>query len=381
MHRSDASRFRSGRRTELRALMAAGVAVLIFAGLTLAGGLSATAANSTPKATFKVAALSVGAKDDTRWGESWYNGLVLAKKKYGIQFQFAGNVNTLDQYLAQGGAFAAAGYDLVFLAHGGSVDVGRKLAKQFPKTVFCLVDEPGLGDVAKDPPNLCRVDTEQGQSAFLAGVVAGLVTKTNSIGAVTGFAFPALTRQPEGFALGARCVNSKVKFKNTYINSFTDVAFGRAAALALMQKGADIIYSATDDATEGVYAAARTKPGTYVIPQYYDSHKSAPDVVLTTNLFDMDKVEADVIGRAVKGLPSHFYRRYTVGQGFGGIAPFYQFKTLIGPANLKTIQEITQKVKKTQIKVPLSLFSKPSLGNPGGAAKVNVRAIGCKPVR
>jgi basic membrane lipoprotein Med (substrate-binding protein (PBP1-ABC) superfamily) len=43
-----------------------------------------------------------------------------------------------------------------------------------------------------------------------------------------------------------------------------------------MRQGADVIYSVTDDATEAVYAAARTKAHTYLIPQYFDSFDAAP---------------------------------------------------------------------------------------------------------
>src|SRR5581483_7624076 len=111
-------------------------------------------------------------------------------------------------------------------------------AKQFPKTTFCQgTYQPTKAQQAAEPPNVCHFDVEQQDGAFLAGVLAGLVTKTNKVGAISGFAFPALTRQPEAFSIGARCVNSKVTFTQKYINSWDDTALAKAAATAMIGDG------------------------------------------------------------------------------------------------------------------------------------------------
>jgi basic membrane protein A len=326
----------------------------------------------------KVAVLSVGTKDDTRWGQSWFQGAQDATEAGDAEASFTGNLNSPDQYVSQASAFASRGYKIVILANGGVAEAAVELANQFPNTIFCQgTYQPSEEERSKEPPNVCHMDVEQQEPSFLAGAVAGLATKTNVVGAINAFKFPALTRQPEAFALGARCVNPDVKFVQKYINSFTDVAFAKAAAQTLMREGADVIYSVTDDATEGVYAAARTRKGTYVIPQYFDSYDAAPDVVLTTAEFDIPKAEAALLKKAAAGLPDNYFESFDISQGYGGIAPFHDNESALGPDGVAKYKEIEEKVKSGEITVPDEMEGSAPLGEQGSGSKIDPAEIGC----
>jgi basic membrane lipoprotein Med (substrate-binding protein (PBP1-ABC) superfamily) len=328
----------------------------------------------------KVAVLTVGTQDDSRWGQSLYEGADAAAKAGDADFQYTGNLNSPDQYVSQASSFASQGYPMVILANGGVAKAAAQLAKQFPDTTFCQgTYQPTPAERKAEPPNVCHFDVEQQEPSFLAGVAAGLATKTNTVGAIAAFQFPALVRQPEAFNLGARCVNPKVSFVQKYINSFTDVAFAKAATLSLMSQGADVIYSVTDDATEGVYAAARTKPGTWVIPQYYDSFTKAPDVVLTTVQFDLAKAETELLKQSAKedGLEEHFFHSYNIKDGFGSLAPFHANADALSAADKEKLAEITSMVKDGTIKVPDETEGEIPLGTVGSGAKINPQSIGC----
>jgi basic membrane protein A len=328
----------------------------------------------------QVAVLSVGAKDDTRWGQSWYEGSEQAAEAGYADPSFTGNLNSPDQYLSQATAFASRGYDTVVMANGGVPQVAVQLANQFPDTTFCqVVYQPSESERAKEPPNVCHIDVEQQEPSFLAGAVAGLVTETNVVGAINAFKFPGLTRQPEGFALGARCVNPDVKFVQKYINSFTDVAFAKAATLTLMREGADVIYSVTDDATEGVYAAARTKEGTYVIPQYFDTYDKAPDVVLTTAEFDIPKAEVALLKQAASadGLPDNYFKSLDIQQGYGGIAPFHGNADALTAEDMDKLEEIEELLRNGDITVPDERGGPTPLGEQGSGSKIDPQSIGC----
>jgi basic membrane protein A len=366
---------RRGMSASLIGLVAAASFVVAGCGDDSSGG-GTTSAGEAPT----VAVLSVGAKDDTRWGQSWYEGGQEAG--LGDKFSFTGNVNSPDQYISQGSAFASQGEQMLILANGGVAKAAADLADQFPNTTFCQgTYQPTEAQTAKEPPNVCHIDVEQQEPSFLAGVVAGLATKTNVVGAINAFKFPALTRQPEAFALGARCVNADVQFVQKYINSFTDAAFAKAATLSEMRDGADVIYSVTDDATEGVYAAARTQPGTYVIPQYFDSFDAAPDVVLTTVEFDIPAAEADLIKQASAegGLPDHFFKSYDITEGYGGLADFHDNADALSPDAMQTYEDIKSKVESGEIEVPDESEGANPIGTVGAGTQIDPESMGCSP--
>lgn len=356
-----------------------------------AGIIVATSGGGTTK-QLQVALLTPGTQNDGSWGQAWSNGAKQAARKFGVKLTIVGNLNTPDQYLAQGAAFGSKGYDLVIMANGILFDTTQKLAKQFPKTYWCMspVDFVNRqGAVAKFQSNSCVVDPEQQDGAFRAGVLAGLITKTNVVASVNGFAFPALTRQPEAFALGARCVNSKIKFEQKYINSWDDVALAKAAAQAFVGDRADVLFAATNQAVQGMYEAAKSAPRpTYIIPSYFDAHKQAPDVVLTSVLYNLQGVAFDLIKRlSKKNLPRRFFKSYTfTNLGVGRLAPFYNLGSAVPAKARAQLAAVDKAIKTGKIRVPdetrgVNGRGANAIGKEGSAAKINVRSIGCTPTR
>lgn len=367
-----------------------GVGVAALAALT--GTLVSVSVGATKQQQLQVALLSPGTENDGSWGQAWDEGAKRAASQFDVKLTIVGNLNTPDEYVAQGSAFGSKGYDLVIMANGILYDATQKLAQQFPKTYWVMspvdfVDR--VGEAAKFAPNMGVVDPEQQQGAFRAGVLAGLITKTNVVAAVDGFAFPALTRQPEAFALGARCANSKIKFEQKYINSWNDVVLAKAAAQAFIGDKADVLFAATNQAVQGMYQAAKAAPRpTYVIPSYYDAHKQAPQVIITSVLYNLQGVAYDLIKRlATKTLPPRFFRSYTFANlGVGRLAPFYNLASRVPAAAKTQLAAIDKKIVSGAIKVPdetrgVNGRGLNAIGAPNSAAKINVRSIGCRPVR
>jgi basic membrane protein A and related proteins len=354
--------------------------------LTAVAAVAAGAATSAPRVQYQVAVLFPGTSNDGSWGQAWSEGANAGAKKYKAKVTLVGNLNTPDQYLAQASAFASKGYNLVIIANGGVGNADLEAAQHFPKTKFVQApfQFPNAAAAEKrgEPTNLGHIDAEQQQGAFLAGVLAGLITKTNKVASVNGYAFPALTRQPEAFSLGARCVNSKVSFTQKYINSWDDTALAKAAAQAFISNGADVLFSATDQASQGMFQAAEAAPRpTYVIPSYFDSHSQAPKVVLTSVLYNLQGVAEDLIGLGVKGkIGSHFTKDYTYKNiGVGKLAPFYNLASAV-PASAKAeLNAVLQKVLSGKIKIPDETLGSPTIGAPNTAAKIDVKSLGCNP--
>ena len=363
----------------------AGLAVSIAVFVPAAAARDAGVQKASAK--YKVALLEVGTPNDGSWGQGWAQGVKAAAKKYGVQVDIAPNLNTPDQYVSAGASYASKGYNLILIANGSVADQTVKLARRFPNVKFvqCAYQFRNPADARKEPPNVGHCDIEQQQSAFFAGVLAGMITKTNRIASVNGFAFPAFTRQPEAFVLGARCVNSKINFEQKYINSFSDTALAKAATDAYIADGADVIFNGVDEASPGLYASAQAAPHkTYVIGAYVDNHQQAPSVILTSVLYNLPGVAADLVKRGSKGeLGTHFFYDYNVKNfpGVADLAPFYGLSKDVPAAAKKQLALVRSQVKAGKITIPDETTGAHTIGTQGSADKINVRSLGCKPVR
>jgi basic membrane protein A len=337
---------------------------------------------------YRAAVLFPGTENDGSWANSWCDGAKEFAAESGAEIVCVGGLNEPDQYLQQASAFASEGYDMIVLAHGATGDVAVQLAGQFPDVQFCQSPlHPDQATLDAEPTNVCHLEFEQHHGNFVAGALAGLMTQTGTIGAVNGFAFPALTRQPEGFDLGARCVNPDVKFIQTYINSWEDQALAKAAADALIAQGADILVGATDQAVQGMYESAREAGGgVWIIPEYFDSNDQAPDVILTSVLYGIPRYAVELFNRHLNG---------ELGQGPGAdfirfdlfdiekLAPLYEDEDKVPADVLAQVQEIEAKLNSGEIVIPDESISDPNvaggatIGAEGDAAKIDVASIGC----
>jgi basic membrane protein A and related proteins len=374
---------RTSKSRGLLALVGVAAVAAVIAGCGSSGNNTTSGTATGAAKNFKVAVLSTGATNNRSWANSWADGAAKAAKDLGATVTMVGNVETPDQYTSQGASYAAKGYNLIIFAHGAMNDPAVKLAKQFPNVKF--VQAPFEFASAKEqqaqPANLGHVDFKQEQGSFLAGAMAGLVTKTNKVGAVYAFPFPALTRQPEAFSLGARCTNPKVTFTQKATSSFTDAALARAAASSLYDGGVDVVLSAVDQAVQGVIAAANnssTKPA-YVVAQYRDQHDLGRNVVLTSVVYNINGVAEDIIKSGLdKKIGAHYYKSYNLGNfNIGTLAPLQNLSSALTPQDKQIMATVTKAVKDGTIKVPDAVTGNTPIGKPGAAEKIDPTSIGC----
>jgi basic membrane protein A and related proteins len=122
----------------------------------------------------------------------------------------------------------------------GFQDFELKVAKDFPDTVF--LHATGY----KKAPNFGTYAVRMYQGAYLAGVAAGYVTKTNTLGVVASMPIPEVVRNINAYTLGARSVNPKIHTKVIWINSWFDPGKEKQAAETLIGQGADVLMQNTD---------------------------------------------------------------------------------------------------------------------------------------
>ena len=152
------------------------------------------------------------------------------------------------------------------------------MAKDFPKTSFLL------GSSGKpQAPNFSVFDNYIQEPAYLSGMVAGGMTKTNKIGMVGGFPIPEVNRLMHAFMAGAKETNPKVEFTITFINSWFDPPKAKEATFAMIDKGADVLYAERF----GVSDAAKEK-GKLAIGNVINTQEQYPDTVVASALWHME---------------------------------------------------------------------------------------------
>jgi simple sugar transport system substrate-binding protein len=115
-----------------------------------------------------------------------------------------------------------------------------KVAKEFPDVKF----EHATG--YKTAANMAIYDARTYEGAYLAGVIAGKMTKSNQLGVVASVAIPEVIRNINAYTLGAQSVNPKVVTRTVWINKWFDPGKEREGALALIGQGVDVLIQNTD---------------------------------------------------------------------------------------------------------------------------------------
>ena len=205
---------------------------------------------------------------------------------------------------------------------------------------------------------------------FLAGVVAG--SMVDHIGVIGAFDFPILTSELEGFVLGARYVNPEIEVSRVFVNTFVDPAEGRAAAEAQIAAGARIIFTGLSDAIQGVYLAAREQGETYVVAQYFDSFEQAPDVVLTSVIYNLQGVAKKLIELAATGeLANQHYSFGLADLDVGRLAPFHDLEAIVPQEAKDNLADATALIESGDLVVP----NPGVLGTSGSGSDVDPQSL------
>ncbi len=201
----------------------------------------------------------------------------------------------------------------------------RKVAKDFPKVSFLL------GSSGKpQAPNFSVFDNYIQEPAYLSGMIAGGMSKTNKIGMVGGFPIPEVNRLMNAFMMGAKEVNPKVEFSVSFINSWFDPPKAKEAAFAMIEKGADIMYAERF----GVSDAAKEK-GKLAIGNVIDTQPQYPDTVVASALWNFEPTADRAIKLVKEGkFTAEDYGQYSMMKYKGSeLAPLGTFAYKV-PADL-----------------------------------------------
>ena len=294
---------------------------------------------------FKIAAVFQTAIEEP-WDGAIHQACLKAQKQMkDIHYEFAEKVGASDfeKVLRE---YAERGFDLIvgdaFLA---GEEPARRVAKDYPKIAFAFGSE--FGPVS---PNFSVFDNWIHEPAYLCGLIAGKLTKTNVLGVVAAIPIGEVNRLVNAFIAGAREVNPKVKVKISYIGSWFDPPKAKEAALAQIEAGADLIYAERF----GVFEAAKEK-GVLAFGNMTDQNSLAPSVVITGPVWDMYPTIKFCIDMVKKGawVAMDLREWSMMAKGGAKLAPFHSFEKKLPADVLKLVREREKKIMNGTFHVPV----------------------------
>jgi basic membrane protein A and related proteins len=166
---------------------------------------------------------------------------------------------------------AQQGHKLIFTTSFGFMNPTLKVAEEFKDVKF----EHATG--YKTAANVNTYNARFYEGRYLAGMIAGAMTKTNTLGYVAAFPIPEVLQGINAFAIGARSVNPKAQVRVVWVNTWYDPGKERDAASALMGQGADVVTHHTD--STATVAAAEEK-GKMAVAYHSNMAKFGPNAQL-----------------------------------------------------------------------------------------------------
>lgn len=213
------------------------------------------------------------------WPNVIHQALLAAEKKGEITYEHTDNIGysgDMEKVLRD---VAEKKHPKLIIGDGfGNEEAIRAVAADYPDIAFAFGSELGPSD-----PNLSVFDNWIHEPAYLCGLIAGSITKSNVVGVVAAMPIPEVNRLVNAFRQGALEANPKVTVRVTYINSFFDPATAKDAALAQIDAGADVLYAERF----GVIEAAAEKK-VWVFGNMSDQNSLAPDWVITGPVWNME---------------------------------------------------------------------------------------------
>lgn len=228
----------------------------------------------------QVALLTPGPISDKAWNGGAYAGLERIRDSLSAKISHI-QVKTPADFEENFRQYAAAGYSLV-IGHGFEFqDAAARVAGEYPKTVFVTTG----GETVR--PNVAALSFAFDEPSYLAGMAAALTSKTGVIAGIGGTELPPVKTSFAAFTAGAQSVRPDIRVIVTYVGNWDDMSAGREQALALVRRGADVIFQNADAAGLGVFQAARDTKGLFVIGSNSNQNAVAPGLTLGSVVIDI----------------------------------------------------------------------------------------------
>jgi basic membrane protein A and related proteins len=302
-----------------------------------------------------------GGVNDQAFNQLAWQGIQKVSGEMGLQTKFLETAQPSD-YETNIDALAAEGYNVIITVGASMGDATALKARQYPDIKFAIVDhayaDGGL-------PNVTSLMFAEDQVGFLAGVLAGGMSKSGFVCSISSLRTPASERYMKSFFGGASWqAGPEVKFMNNFINAETtdenvptskDATQGKDTALRLIGEGCDVLFAIGGDAVNGVLQAAKESslPAVGADGDQYNTYPEAQSALITSAMKNVDVAVYNYLRTVADGTVQAGISTGTLQNGGVGLAPFHDWDSKI-PADLKAqIQQASDGIKDGSIKIDL----------------------------
>jgi basic membrane protein A len=289
----------------------------------------------------------IGGKDDRSFNASAWEGVKRAAKDFPIVLRDVepGDPTSVEPAIR---AFAERNYDLVIGVGFEQMPVVQRVAKDYPKVNFVIID--GVIDL----PNVACLVFKEHQGSYLVGMLAAMKSQTGKVGFIGGMDIPLIHKFETGYEEGARAVNPKIEVFANYVGvtpaAWNNPGQGKELATAQYGKGADVIFTAAGNSGLGAFDAAEQQ-NKFVIGVDSDQNWVKPGHVLTSMVKRIDNAVYQIVKDRVSGQFTAGVHVYGLeNEGVGYAMDQYNEK-LIPPDAIQKVEEAKQKIIGGQIQV------------------------------
>lgn len=302
-------------------------------------------ATEEPKTDVKAAMVTdVGGLGDKSFNDLSYAGLQRAEKDLGVEIKVLESKEPTD-YENNITELVNAGFDPIFAVGFLMSDTVKKVAPANSDVTFGGIDI----DLSPDPvpSNVVPLLFKEQEAAYLAGVVAGLLTTKTDVdprindkkvvGFVGGMEIPPVQRFEVGFKAGVKSVAPDVEVKSVYTGSFTDQQKGLESGKALIEGGADIVFAAAGQTGTGTFTACQEEKALFigVDADQFETLDNPGDVIVTSAVKRVDNAVFQVIESAVNGeLQGGENMLFGLKEDGVGLAPYHDWDAKL-PQDIK----------------------------------------------
>jgi basic membrane protein A len=280
------------------------------------------------------------------WCRQGYDAIKAVEKQGGIDLTVTTNgpqdTAAVTRVLSQ---YAQEGNELL-LAHSTFQDAAFEVAERFPD-----VNIATYAFELKD--NVAILEEPIYQAAYLAGMLAGGITESNTLGGVAGQDVPLCHAELEAFELGAKRTNKQVKMIDSYLGDWNDVAKGKQATQAQIDQGADVIIGCGGAPANGMVEAIK-EADVSGVGYVGDMNAQAPKNMVGSIIYNLEPY----FEAAVEDVRTDSFRpakRYEFGLADGGVSLKLNDQYSAGkiPADvMDEMEKVEQQIKSGDFEVP-----------------------------
>lgn len=302
----------------------------------------------------------MGGVNDKSFNQSAWAGVQKAAKEFGWDAKFIESKQPTD-YEKNIDQFATEKYDVIVTVGFLMGDATAVKAIQYPNVKFAIIDNayfPTKGAKPCDETKKdCYVDGglknvtslmfQEDQVGFLAGVVAGGMTKTGTVCTVSGMEIPPVVRFVVGYQNGAKWIKPDVKPLNVYIPDFNAPAKGKETGQSMIGQGCDVVFGVGGNTGNGGLLAAKEK-GLMAIGvdvDQYNTYAEVKDALLTSAAKNVDAAVYEFL-KAVNGKTDKAgIFTANLQNGGVGLAPYHDWDSKIPQTVKDKVKQATEELK------------------------------------